>query len=154
MRSWSGSTFRDRGAIYLDGVRIQDFNADGMSGYVATEQLKPGSEHVLALEIQGTHALCGATGSAWISHLPDPAARQDLSGAWRVTHDGLHETAPVHLPGAFQGMFASRTFRADAGQAGQQYRVLHRRRGAGLRRPDQRSDDRPPSPYARPRLCA
>ncbi len=118
VRSWSASTFRDRGAIYLDGAQIQDFNADGMSGYVATERLKAGSEHVLALEIQGRHSLCGATGSAWISHLPDPAFQQDLGGEWSATRDGLQETAPVNLPGPFQGMFVTRTFRLSPEHAG------------------------------------
>jgi hypothetical protein len=117
IQSWTGPTFRDSGRVFLDGDLLRDFNADGMAGGDLTALLAPGSVHTLALEVRGETALCGVLGNAWIYHVPEPLARQDLGGDWVVTRDGIHDEETVALPGPVQALFASRSVRVDAAQA-------------------------------------
>ncbi|WP_345637218.1 hypothetical protein [Rugosimonospora acidiphila] len=126
------TTFHDTGRIYLDGKLIRDFNAGGLSGLPATALLPPG-DHVMALEIQGASVATGVTAEAWAYHIPEPTARQDLSGSWTVTSaNGLQETGEVSLPGSFTGSFAARDVTIDASHAGSNVVLYVQRPGASL----------------------
>jgi hypothetical protein len=117
VRSWFAGTFRDRGRIFLDGKLLQDFSPDGLSGIDAGKLLPPGSAHVITLDVAGNGTLCGAHGSAWIYHIPEPAARMDLGGSWDLTRDGVHDSAPATLPGPMKALFAVRRVKVDSAQA-------------------------------------
>jgi len=100
--------FRDSGRVYLDGTLIRDFNAGGINGLPANTLLPPG-DHVIALDVKGASNGTGVTANAWIYHIPEPDARQDLGGTWELTAaDGIHEGGGVAIPGVFTGMFVAR----------------------------------------------
>jgi hypothetical protein len=118
VQSWAGTTFADSGRVYLDGKALRDrAMADGIAGDDLTEILKPGSSHVLAVILSGNGSLVGPRGSTWLAYVPDPQARQDLSGDWAGSPDGLTYTAPAPLTERWAGMVARRMVRADAAQA-------------------------------------
>jgi hypothetical protein len=99
LRAWDGLTFLGTGRVYLDGAMIQDASTDGVVDNEVGGKLKAGSTHQLAVEIAGTSPLLGSRGPAWIAYHPDPAARQDLSGNWDMSADGMHYNPPAPLPG-------------------------------------------------------
>ncbi|MFI5378019.1 MAG: hypothetical protein ACHRHE_01820 [Tepidisphaerales bacterium] len=125
VQSWSGTTFSDTGRVYLDGKALRDRPlADGIAGDDLTDTLKPGSSHVLAVILSGKGSLLGPRGATWLAYVPDPAARQDLSGDWAGSPDGLKYGAPAPLTEKWAGLVARRTVRADASQAGKNV-VIH-----------------------------
>jgi hypothetical protein len=124
--------FHDLGRVYVDGVLLQDFAGNAPAGRAANTLMAPG-EHVVALEVKGSSPACGVTANAWVYHIPEPDARQDLSGQWTVTGpDGTHDTGAVTLPGSFTGFFAARDVVVDAAHAGSHAVLFARRPGASL----------------------
>jgi Beta-galactosidase trimerisation domain len=116
LRSWDQTTFLDEGQVYLDGKIIPGVTPGGVAGEEAGGALQGGTTHVLAVEISGKNALVGARGPAWIAYHPEPAARQDLSGDWQTSADGLTFNPPSPLPGPVE-MISRRTVTIDAAQA-------------------------------------
>ena len=91
--------FRTGAGAYLDGQPIKRDTA-----------LAGGSQHVLAVDIRSNGFLMGADGPAWLSYHPDPAATQDLAGAFRTSTDFLTWSKSIPLPGEIaQGTRALRT---------------------------------------------
>jgi hypothetical protein len=61
--------------------------------------LAAGTDHVIAVDVQGTEILLGASGGAWLSYHPVPVGRQDLAGPWQTSTDAVHWDKAVSLPG-------------------------------------------------------
>ena len=102
VQAWDGLTFLGRGFVYLDGKLVKDCGENGITGDLVEGTLKPGTTHVIAIEVKGGDGLVGSRGPAWIAYHPDPAATQDLAGNWETSTDGLHFAAPSPLPGTAQ----------------------------------------------------
>jgi hypothetical protein len=116
LRYWAGTAIFDTGRIFLDGKLIST-SADGFMDNDCGGALKPGTTHLLAIEVVGGKSqVVGVRGPAWLSYHPDPAQRLDLSGKWDLSADDLHY-APTALPGPFPGMAARRTVRVDTSEA-------------------------------------
>jgi hypothetical protein len=64
--------------------------------------LAAGSNHVLAVELQGTEMLLGARGGAWLSYHPEPTKTQDLAGKWQTSTDAIHWDKEATLPGTVE----------------------------------------------------
>ncbi|CAN5421974.1 hypothetical protein BH11ARM2_BH11ARM2_31790 [soil metagenome] len=107
VQSWVSTTFLDKGRVFLDGKPLRDLDGNGLPG-IAPESLKPGTEHVLALEIVGEGQLRGVRGNAWLTYVPEPEARIDLAGTWIPSPDPLHDDPPIPLPGAWKTLMARR----------------------------------------------
>ncbi len=108
MTSWAGSSFVEKGRVWLDGVEVKpmderEYIAIGMAA------LAPGSTHTLAVEAQSRGVLAGLRGQCWLSVEPRPQESIDLAGEWLPSVDGLNYTAPVTLPGQFKTQFLKRT---------------------------------------------
>ncbi|MGA2499439.1 MAG: hypothetical protein ABSH20_16990 [Tepidisphaeraceae bacterium] len=132
VQSWSGWTFADTGRVYLDGKPLRDrAMADGISGDDLTDTLTPGSSHVLAVIVSAKGSLLGPRGSVWVAHVPDPVARQDLSGDWAVSPDGLTYAAPAPLTEKSACMTARRTVRDDVTQSARNV-VIHAAAKSGV----------------------
>jgi len=117
LQAWVMPTFSDTGNVYLDGLLIESKNSRGIPGK-KLESLKPGTEHVLAVEIEGKSSLNGFLGAAWLSYLPKPVATLDLAGKWTGSKDALHYDSPLTLPGTWNAWLAKRTVTLDRQQAG------------------------------------
>jgi hypothetical protein len=117
LRSWFSTTFHDRGRVFVDGRLFHEFSADGIAGVDVTQTFQPGSSHLIALDIMGSGTLRGVDGSAWLYHIPDPAAKEDLGGEWISTVNGIQDTGTVGLPGIFKAMFVARSIKVDAAQS-------------------------------------
>lgn len=100
LRSWFHTSMVGRGRLWLDGREVTQ--GDGRGGLIL--DLERGGRHVLALEIRGEASLCGPRAEAFLAHMPDPAGRLDLAGAWTSSPDLLHVGTPVTLPGKFRGV--------------------------------------------------
>jgi hypothetical protein len=112
--------FVDGGRIFVDGQALRPaFYRDGIYLDPAKGLLKPGTSHVLALDIKSKESVAGPRGNAWIYCIPEPQERQDLSGEWRRYTDPLKAAGKVQLPGPFQGRYASRTVVIDRAHANQ-----------------------------------
>ncbi len=132
VQSWAGWTFSDTGRVYLDGKPLRDRAlADGIPGDDLTDTLTPGSSHVLAVIFSGKRPLVGPRGSVWLAHVPNPAARQDLSGDWALSSDGLTYASPAPLTEKSACMVARRGVRGDAKQAARNV-VIHAAAKAGV----------------------
>jgi hypothetical protein len=93
--------FRDLGTVYIDG----QVTTPGVAPTLA-----PGSDHVVAVEVQGKQMLIGANGCAWLTYHPDPVGRQNLAGHWELSLDAMVWNTTVPLPGPLaQGTKAMRT---------------------------------------------
>ena len=116
--------FVEGGRISVDGRPVrptqgQQFFRDGIYLDPAGGLLKPGTSHVLAVEIKSSRSLAGPQGNAWLYYSPDPQEREDLSGTWQRYTDPLHAAGSVQLPGPFQGQYASRRVTIDRRHARQ-----------------------------------
>ena len=80
--------FYDRSAIYMDGRLV-----------TTDYTLSAGSDHVIAVEVQGKRMLLGANGCAWMTYHPDPVARQNLAGQWEMSSDAMNWHGTTALPG-------------------------------------------------------
>lgn len=121
LTAWFGRTFMDGGRIWLDGQPLTDrLLADGVTNANPGGALKPGSSHLLAVEIEGKGALNGSRGTAWLWYWPKPAQSQSLAGKWLTTAAGDPFTAAgeVTLPGEFAGMVLRRVATVPAEQQG------------------------------------
>jgi len=114
VQSFFSTTFVDKGRIFLDGVMVKDWSADGLAGTAFPDVLKPGTRHVLGVEVQGTGTLSGSRGACWLAYLPHPQATLDLGGEWIPSQDGLHDDATIHLPGHWNALMARCTVAVDA----------------------------------------
>ncbi|MGE9291014.1 MAG: hypothetical protein ACQKBT_08495, partial [Puniceicoccales bacterium] len=104
LHSWWLSTFVTKGRIWLDGQLVQDWSANGIVNANPFGALTPGSEHVLAVEIQSDSVLAGSRGTAWLWHQRAPEETIDLSGLWEPSEDSLRYGEPVQLPGHYEAM--------------------------------------------------
>jgi len=111
-----GGIFKDEGRIFLDGQVLHRFSNDGIYLNQAGDTLKPGTTHVLALDIRTKSMLGGTRCGVWIYHLPDPQDRQDLGGDWASYSDVLTATGHQLLPGSVKAAFLSRTVTIPADQ--------------------------------------
>lgn len=110
IQSWMTDTFVDRGRIWLDGELISDWSPHGLIDANPDGVLKPGSRHVLAVEIEGKGSLVGAHGSAWLWFWPKAESSIDLAGEWTPSDDALFYSEPVNLPGSVGTQLLRRTF--------------------------------------------
>jgi hypothetical protein len=78
---------RGKTTWYLDGQLLKD------------AALTAGTDHVLAVDIQGQQTLLGLPGDAWLTYHPTPAGKQDLAGMWDMSKDLLNWTGRLMLPG-------------------------------------------------------
>ena len=118
IQSWNSDTFLDAGRVYLDGQPLGPAARGGIAGSEVAGVLRPGTTHVLAVEISGPeHLPLGARGPAWLAYHPEPAARADLSGLWEISTDGLRYAPPAALPGPLAGKAARRNVMIEASHA-------------------------------------
>jgi len=82
--------FREQRYVYLDGQMLTG---------TSVPELTAGSDHLLAINVQGKGALLGAKGPAWLAYHPNPAATQNLAGAWQTSPDAMTWSASATLPG-------------------------------------------------------
>lgn len=113
LQSWSGTTFLDRGRVYLDGELVRDFNADGIAGNEFSGKLKPGSTHTLAVEIEGKGVINGSRGDCWLAYVPAPIAQTSLAGQWIASQDAMHFNKTLTLPGEWDAFTARRHVTID-----------------------------------------
>lgn len=111
LRSWFSSTLEGRMRVWLDAKELKPLHPpkQGIEGMEL--DLKAGSEHVLSVEIEGTEkgSLCGPKGNTFISYIPQPVAKEDLSGKWEPSKDALSYETPIDLPGGkWDAMMARR----------------------------------------------
>ncbi|HEY3332307.1 MAG TPA: beta-galactosidase trimerization domain-containing protein [Capsulimonadaceae bacterium] len=116
MVHWNRDVFVDRGAIYLDGKKLTDWGG-GLREEDLTDTLRPGTSHVIAVEVSGATNIMGVCGPAWIAYHPDPAQRIDLAGAWDLSTDYLRYS-PAKLPGTVDGASARRSFTLSPSASG------------------------------------
>ena len=98
--------------VFLDGKPLLGgrSNWDGVNLDAVDGALKPGTAHVLAFDVISSSPPIGLTGPTWLSYLPDPQERQDLSGPWESYATALQATGPVAIPGAAANVaYLSRT---------------------------------------------
>ena len=117
LQSWFSTTFFDKGRVFLDGKLLHDWSADALSG-VEPEALKPGTAHVLMVEIQSEGTLAGLRGGCWLWFVPNPQARLDLSGEWMASREMLRYDAPTQLPGDYKAFAMRRTITVPTRQSG------------------------------------
>ena len=116
--SWSMTSFLQQGRVFLDGKEIAGWGPNGARGF-QTEALKPGTSHVLAVEARAAKGeIAGLRGSAWVSFTPAPQSSLDLGGDWQPSTDAVSFTAPVALPGDYEGLLLRRTAIVPAQQKG------------------------------------
>jgi hypothetical protein len=95
--------------------------------------LKPGTSHVLTLDVYGGNPLIGAKGPAWLTYLPDARQRQDLSGPWSSYSTELHAAGPVMLPGVVSKVaFLSRSVVIDRAREGSNVVIYGKPEGGGI----------------------
>ncbi len=117
VRTSEGTTFVNTGRLFLDGKPVTNWLGDGMVAAEFDGTLKPGTEHVLMIEVKGRTRLIGVRGSAWLAYKPDPPSRQDLAGEWILSSDGLRYggTDPPAGSGRLEDRPAAGSHRRRAG---------------------------------------
>jgi hypothetical protein len=108
VRTDGGTTYVESGRVYIDGKVAYEKLGDGIPGMEFDGLLKPGTTHVVALEVVGKRSLLGVRGPAWLAWKPAASRRQDLAGPWAISTDNLHFTPPSALPGPADNMTAAR----------------------------------------------
>jgi hypothetical protein len=100
-----GWTFRNLGTTYLDGKPLFDkARCDGFGDLNPGGILQPGTDHVLAIDIdKGLSKLGGTVAGAWLWQWPKPVSVIDLAGTWESSADGLTFDAKAALPGVCNG---------------------------------------------------
>jgi hypothetical protein len=100
LRAWFSDTLMGKMRVWLDGKEIRPLTQKhGIDGLEL--DLKPDSEHVLAVEIEGTDkgSVCGPKGNTFLAYIPNPVAKEDLSGEWQPSKDAMNYGKPIKLPG-------------------------------------------------------
>jgi hypothetical protein len=123
MKSWQGNAVRGQARIWLDGAELVPPTSQ-VTALNVTDKLKPGSQHLLAIEIWGGGQVAGANGDMFLSYIPKPAASVDLAGEWASSPDNLSWLAKVTVPGPLsKAAMIKRTFKLDrpAGQTAMFY---------------------------------
>ena len=118
MASWLHETVIGRLRVWLDGAELLASGRQ-IAGRDLTAQLKPGTEHLLAVEVASEGQVAGCYGNTWLAYLPKPNATLDLAGAWTPSPDGLKWEREATLPGPWgKWAMARRRVRIDrpAGQ--------------------------------------
>lgn len=119
VRTSGGTTYVDRGRVYIDGKVAYERLGDGIPGMEFDGLLKAGTTHVVALEVVGKGSLLGVRGPAWLTWKPAPIRRQDLAGPWAISTDSLRYGPPSALPGRADNMTAARrVVRVEPGPTG------------------------------------
>ena len=59
VRTSEGTTYVDAGRVYFDGKPAHSWMGDGVPGMSFDGALKPGTRHVVTIEVRGTHSLLG-----------------------------------------------------------------------------------------------
>ncbi|MCF7676499.1 MAG: hypothetical protein K9M97_14210 [Akkermansiaceae bacterium] len=117
VKNWIHDAVRGRLHAWLDGQPIAE--GSSVTALDLTLQLKPGSSHLLALEFKSEGQVAGCIGNAWLSYLPRPLQRLDLTGNWTPSHDGLAWGEPAGLPGPWTDWsMARRKVAVPAGWSG------------------------------------
>ncbi|HEY3376862.1 MAG TPA: hypothetical protein VGL77_05145, partial [Armatimonadota bacterium] len=103
--------------VYVDGTLVYN-SALWKYGHMVsdlTTQLTPG-EHLVAILVNcnQTSPPYGLIGGAWVEFIPDPVTRQNLSGSWEPSTNGLTRGTPVTFPGTTTTMMLRRTFTPDS----------------------------------------
>ena len=117
----AGMTFLNAGrsiggaVTSLDGKAFDDGRfMEGAPFLDLSETLKPGTAHLLTLELRNRHTLIGVTVAPQLYHIPDPRDRQDLAGEWTTYSNAWHPSGTLMLPGhTTQAEFLSRTVTID-----------------------------------------
>ena len=99
LKGWQGEPVMGRARVWLDGEEILKIdNPQDMSA-----QLKPGTEHLLAIELMGENRqIIGFRGNIWLAYLPKPVATIALGGAWTASADGMKWDKELTLPGKIE----------------------------------------------------
>lgn len=113
LTSWNNTSFIDAGKVCLDGRDVKGMNSEGYFA-INLADLKPGTQHTLAVQVQSKGTLAGLRGESWLSYEPAPREKIDLKGNWTPSTDGLVYSAPIPLPGSFDTQFLKRTVPIDA----------------------------------------
>jgi hypothetical protein len=120
VRTDGGTTYVESGRVYIDGKVAYEKLGDGVPGMEFDGLLKPGTTHVVALEVVGKRSLLGVRGPAWLAWKPAATRRQDLAGLWAISTDNLRFAPPSALPGPADNMTAARrVLRIEGGAKGQ-----------------------------------
>lgn len=118
MTSWNLPPFVEKGRVWLDGKEVKPFN-NGAYIAIGLPTLTADSKHTLAVEVESRGVLAGLRGQCWLSFEPTPAEKQDLSGQWQPSVDGLRFGDAIALPGKFNASFLKRNIVIDAKHRGQ-----------------------------------
>ncbi len=126
-----GAQFAYDTRLFVDGAAWQGGrkSVDGPYFDALGGILKPGTTHLLALDIQGKSTLTGSHGPIWLYYLPDAHEQQDLAGTWTAYADPLRKTSDVQIPGTFTGMFLSRDVVIDAARKGRNVVIYYEATG-------------------------
>jgi hypothetical protein len=117
MTSWTSSSFVNAGRVWLDGREVKAMNEHGIIGLALATQ-PAGTIHTLAVEVRSAGVVAGLRGQCWLAYEPTPLHRQDLSGSWSTSVDGLRSGEPVNLPGPFTTSFLRRSVVIDGAERG------------------------------------
>ena len=100
-------------SAYLNGKRVataQQADAEGDRGVDVSSTLRFPGPNVLVIAANGS----GYNGAPDIWRQPTPTATLPLTGPWQVWVDEDHGTQTASMPGAFTGMFATKTVAVPA----------------------------------------
>ncbi len=107
--------------VWLDGRPVGGNLPPGRGIAGLRLDLKPGSNHLLALEISGGDTpLVGIKGSCLLSRIPAPQDVLDLEGQWQTSTDVLSTGPTVSLPGAANTLMFRRRIEIPKQRSGRQ----------------------------------
>ncbi|MFA6270598.1 MAG: hypothetical protein WC657_05340, partial [Candidatus Paceibacterota bacterium] len=99
LKGWQSDPVMGKARVWLDGEEVlKSENPQDL-----TAKLKPGTEHLLAIELMGeTRQIIGFKGNIWLAYIPKPNATIALGGAWTASADGLKWDRELTLPGKIE----------------------------------------------------
>ena len=105
--------------FFVDGIAWNGGReaVDGPYMETLNHLFKPGTSHVIALDIQSHSTLTGTMGPIWLYYLPEPKGRQDLAGTWSGYSDATHKIGEYLIPGPTHGQYLSRSVFIDSGHS-------------------------------------
>jgi hypothetical protein len=98
LTSTESTTFIDSARIYIDGSMVKP-STGGVYNEGFDGLFKPGSSHLLAVEIPSKSCIVGNVGAAWLYYRPDATEEMDLAGDWESSIDGLLFNGKTSIPG-------------------------------------------------------